>query len=116
MRVLVCGDRTWTDRDVIAARLVQLPPTAHVVHGGAHGADTIAGEVAAAMGLVVTCVPARWTVYGRAAGPIRNRAMLDLAPTLVIAFHADLSRSRGTRDCVEEATRRGIPIEVIGGA
>jgi hypothetical protein len=36
--------------------------------------------------------------------------MLDLAPGLVIAFHAD--GSRGTQDTIDEARRRGIPVEV----
>jgi len=38
--------------------------------------------------------------------------MLDEKPDLVIAFHPNLAESKGTKDCVNEAKRRGIPVEV----
>jgi hypothetical protein len=40
--------------------------------------------------------------------------MLDLNPELVIAFHENISNSKGTIDTVTEAKRRGIPVEVFG--
>jgi len=105
--VLVCGSRHWTDaqrvREVLAEYADDKPA---VVHGGSLGADRIAGEQAAALGLEVSPHPADWGKHGRAAGPIRNRRMLDLEPDLVIAF----GTGRGTQDTVDEATRRGIPV------
>jgi hypothetical protein len=47
----------------------------------------------------VIAMPADWANHGKAAGPIRNRKMLDLKPDLVLAFHADLTNSKGTKDC-----------------
>jgi hypothetical protein len=38
--------------------------------------------------------------------------MLDLKPDLVIAFHEDLNVSKGTMDCILEANRRGIKVEI----
>jgi len=112
--VLVCGDRDWIDEGLIEKRLSQLPPGTTIVHGAARGADTLAGTVAKRLGFKVIPMPAKWTLYGKAAGPIRNREMLDLKPRLVIAFHPNLERSRGTKDCVTEAKRRGITTELIG--
>lgn len=113
--VLVCGDREWTDRQTIRERLEKLPNVAVVIHGGCRGADLIAGEEAAKLGLEVVAFPADWMQYGKAAGPIRNRVMLGLNPKLVIAFHPDITKSRGTKDCVGEAQRLGIAVEVING-
>lgn len=114
--ILVCGDRHWRDGSVIQFRLEQLDRDVTILHGGARGADRIASNIAKALGLHVQEVPAAWAAKGRAAGPIRNRKMLDLEPDLVIAFHADLDGgSKGTKDCVREARRRGIPVEVITG-
>jgi hypothetical protein len=53
-----------------------------------------------------------------AAGPLRNREMLDILQRcpgehLVVAFHNDLQRSKGTRDCVQEAKRRGLPVYLV---
>jgi hypothetical protein len=113
MKALICGDRKWTDREKIRSRLSQLPPGSEIIEGGAPGADKLSRFEALKLDMKVTEFPAEWKKYGRAAGPIRNRKMLDEKPDLVIAFHPDLSQSRGTADTVREAKRRGIPVEVI---
>lgn len=125
LKILVCGDQNWRDEKKINVRLAQLAGTAEasvptemkkisVIHGDARGADRIAGEVAKRMGMTVVAVPAEWDgPLKKAAGPVRNRKMLDMKPDLVIAFHADLKRSKGTLDCIMEANRRGIVVEII---
>jgi hypothetical protein len=115
MRVLVCGDRNWTDQVRITSRLAQLGLGHVIVHGAARGADTMAGVAAGNLDLSVDVYPAQWDKFGRSAGPIRNRQMLDTKPDLVIAFHSNIEASKGTKDCVNEARRRGIPVEVIAG-
>ena len=118
MRVLICGDRHWADDASIRWHLQQLHeqyPDLEVIEGGATGADSIAGEIAREMGLTVYEYPAKWATYGKAAGPVRNAEMLvDGKPDLVLAFHDNLSTSRGTRDMVQRARKAGVPVEVIG--
>ena len=116
MKVLVCGDRNWTWRALMEEHMGKLPKGTTIVHGGARGADTLAGEIGRGLGFEVIVVSAQWEAFGRAAGPIRNREMLNLNPDKVLAFHDDLEKSKGTKDCVTEARRRGIPVEVIGHA
>lgn len=58
-------------------------------------------------------VPALRKVWGNAAGMVRNNVMLDLRPDIVLAFHDDLARSRGTAHCVREAQLRGIPVRHV---
>lgn len=116
MLTLVCGDRDWTDGSLIEKRLQILPLTTTILEGGCQGADLLAREAALKLGLDVIEIPANWIRHGKAAGPIRNRQMLDLEPTLVIAFHPHLSTSKGTYDCVREAIRRRISVEVIDAA
>jgi hypothetical protein len=112
--VLVCGDRGWDDRDAIQRELRALLveyPDLRLCHGAARGADTLAGEAAVALGIPVAAFPANWAAFGKAAGPIRNRTMLrEFKPELVVAFHADLSKSKGTRDMVEAARLAGVPV------
>lgn len=114
MRVLVCGDRNWTDRARIARALAKLPPNTEVIHGAARGADMIAGEEAQKLGFIVREFPADWST-GRSAGPIRNRRMLNelRQGDFVLAFHPDISKSKGTADTVREATRRGVRVLII---
>lgn len=56
-------------------------------------------------------VEAAWHNYGKAAGPRRNRKMLDeYDPDLVVAFHDDLDASKGTKDMVDYATSQGVQV------
>jgi hypothetical protein len=85
--VLVCGSRGWTDETAIHRELEKLAPGSRVIHGGARGADSIAGELARERGLEVVVYPADWHAHGKGAGPIRNQQMLDEGrPDFVWAF------------------------------
>lgn len=109
-RVLVCGSRDWTDKFVISYLLIFYDS---VIHGGCRGADQLAGEAAAELGIPVQVFPAAWDKYGKAAGPIRNQQMLDEGkPTKVVAFHDDLENSKGTMDMIRRAHRAGISVGV----
>lgn len=113
MRVLICGDRWWTDRNLIRKAIRQLPRTAIIVHGAARGADSLARQVAEAEDYEAEPHPAKWHRYGRAAGPIRNKEMLDSGINMVIAFHDNLENSKGTKDMVEQAKRAGVPVHIV---
>ena len=91
----------------------ELPKDTVIIEGEARGADKIAGICADVLKLNVMKFPADWDKHGKAAGPIRNLQMLDECPNLVIAFHTNLAKSRGTAHTVREAKIRGIPVEVI---
>lgn len=111
MKVLVCGSRKWSDRGRIDAVLSKLPDDTELIHGAATGADTFAAEYGYKRGWRVQPFFADWESDGRRAGILRNLAMLDEEPDQVIAFH--LANSSGTRHTIQEAQRRGIPVEVI---
>ena len=113
MLVLVCGDRNWIDYERVYNRLKQLPLNTTVIEGGCKGADLLGREAALKLGFDVIEFPANWVRHGKVAGPVRNAQMLDLSPELVIAFHPNLKVSKGTADCVRQARKRQIPIEVI---
>jgi len=115
MKVLICGDRNWTDREKIRSWIAKLQDQGYdtVIEGEARGADTIAAEEAVRADMIVLRFPANWALHHRAAGHIRNRQMLDQKPDLVVAFHPDLTKSHGTADTVHEANRRGIIVLVI---
>jgi YspA, cpYpsA-related SLOG family len=117
--VVVTGGRHFDDAEVIREALTDLLKahisTGLVVHvGDATGADTITRALCAKLGIPYTVHYADWQKYGRAAGPMRNRAMLDAAnPDLVLAFPGE-DESRGTRDCIRAAEAKNIPVQVFG--
>ena len=101
-----------------AGRLVQA-----LLHGAARGADQAIASAADQLGWAQISCPAAWKQHGRAAGPIRNRQMLERsleliadlplgAGLLVIAFPG----SRGTASLLDQARRlarrSAIPIEL----
>ena len=112
-RILICGDRNWKDVETIENFVKSLPPDTVIIHGDCRGADSIADKAAKEHGLTVKPFSAKWDKYGEAAGPIRNRRMLvEGKPDRVVAFHDDLSKSRGTADMVKQARKQRVPCEV----
>src|SRR5512146_256267 len=94
-RVLVCGDREWDDFDLIYERMGGLPEGSVVIHGGARGADKLAGRAAKERGHKVQVFVADWDKLGKSAGPRRNSQMLtEGKPDYVWAFHDDIENSK----------------------
>jgi len=72
--------------------------------------------VANALGFQVEAHPPDWRRYGRGAGFVRNRQMVEEGkPDLVIAFHPALERSKGTLHTVTLAKKAGIRVLVVAG-
>lgn len=122
MRILVCGDRNWTDVNAIRRELSKLPPGSIIIEGECPrrwdrvrhcwaSADFLARTVAEELGFQVIPFKAAWKTHGKAAGPIRNRQMLrEGKPDEVWAFHANLVKSRGTKDMSEAAEEAGVMV------
>jgi len=114
MKVLICGSRDWNDYWAIYDVISRLDRSSVIIHGAAPGADTIAGMIGKTLGFNVIAVPAEWNKYGRAAGPIRNKKMLNMQPSLVLAFHEDIKNSKGTKNMVEIAKKKGVEVKEYG--
>ena len=72
------------------------------------------GYVAKQLGYQVREYPADWNGLGKKAVPIRNRQMFDREqPGLVLAFHNDLQKSKGTKDMVAYAWSKNCPVSII---
>lgn len=112
MRILVCGSRTFTDAQRMEIELRQrVRPGDVIVHGAARGADQLANQAAARLGLKVQAYPAQWAQHGKRAGILRNIEMLDSGIDVVLAFWD--GRSVGTRHVIELARKRGMDVNVI---
>lgn len=114
-RVLVCGGRDFSDRERFDWTMVQCGLFGDVVtviiHGGAPGADQMAGQWALDHGVPAEVYPADWQAHGKAAGPIRNQRMLDEGrPDLVVAFPG----GKGTADMVRRAKAAGVEVIEVG--
>lgn len=119
MRVLITGSRIWAYHDSIHDALVHEtrhcnPEEVTVVHGGAAGADMIAGLVAQKLGYSVEVHRAEWDLYGKRAGAIRNAKMAKLGADICLAFlgRMDNKPTSGTSMMIGMAKKAGIEVKV----
>lgn len=112
--VLVCGGRDYADAEAMAAVLNVAHarnPIVRLIHGAAAGADTLAADWALSHDVPCSAYPADWERDGKAAGPIRNRRMLDDGkPHMVLAFPG----GRGTDNMIKQATKAGVSVVRVG--
>jgi hypothetical protein len=125
--ILVTGSRSFHDDDharlLVEQRLRLFLPGTTLMQGGAPGVDSWAADIGRALGFLVLTVHADWLDHtgcncrnkgtnGRClyAGFRRNRQMLDEKPQLVLGFWNGWSP--GTRDCLDEARRRALEVEL----
>lgn len=110
MRVIVAGGRGFSHIGVLFQKLDELheqSPITIIIHGGARGADAMAGKWCEdRLGVAPIVFPAKWNTHKIAAGPIRNQQMIDEGmPDLVVLFPG----GNGTRDMERRAKSAGIP-------
>lgn len=112
-RLLVCGGRDFANRrwmfDALDSRLAHHRSRTGlvIIHGGARGADRLAGDWAAERGVPCMVFPAAWAGIGKGAGPVRNGWMLEHGrPHGVLAFPG----GSGTADMVRRAIDAGVPV------
>lgn len=126
MKVLVCGSRHFDDKRKMEEILGAIPGIDRIIHGGARGADTLAGEYAEAHDIEVDRYMAEWERYGKRAGYLRNQRMLtEGRPDLVVAFlfHVGVQETlyglsnsqynRGTKNMIKIAQEAGIETWVV---
>ena len=116
MRVIVCGGRDYRNIAFVWMTLDKLhaaTPFTALMQGGQTGVDTFAKEWARTIPELKDArfvCKAEWTKYGPAAGPIRNKKMLDWKPDCVIAF----AGGPGTNNMIRQARSRGIRVIDVG--
>lgn len=114
MKVLVCGGRHFKNRTLLEATLDRIHarrPFDRLIHGGAEGADMMAGQWALDNRVPFEAFEARWNTYhGNRAGNVRNARMLrEGRPDLVIAFEG----GSGTQDMICKTLAAWIPVLVV---
>lgn len=121
-RILVCGSRDYDNYPKIYNTLKSYMTLSSldsmykvvVIEGECKGADLLAKKAALKLGYDVLAYPAEWDKYGKAAGPIRNAQMLtEGKPDLVLVFHPNISKSKGTLNMINLTKKAGIKYEIL---
>ncbi len=114
LRIIVTGDRNWSDYELLCRTLDGLDVVS-VDEGGAPGADRQAHKWARSRAIPHHKHPADWAVHGKGAGPLRNRSMYQsVAPDVVVAFKDQFgAKWGGTEDMVSVAQAGGTPVLLV---
>lgn len=113
-RVLVCGGRDYHTIEKVFEALEVIWKNSIgdlvIIEGGAPGADRAARLWAQAhveFGVRLRSFPANWSEFGKSAGPIRNKQMLDEGkPHLCVWFPG----GKGTKNMMSLARVAGVPV------
>jgi hypothetical protein len=122
-------DLAWPHQRVAAELLARSGGRSvhRLFHGGARGADAAIARAAHQLGWPALALPAAWERHGRAAGPIRNRELLELAvaealahtspghstSVLVLAFPGGSGTALLVLQARRMASRAAVPLAVV---
>ena len=113
-KVIIAGGRDFRNYNLLKEKcdaiLSSVKDDIMIVSGCADGADSLGEKYAAENDYIVAYFPPNWRLYGRRAGPVRNREMADYGDAL-IAFHD--GQSKGTANMIKQAKEKGLKVRVI---
>jgi hypothetical protein len=113
MKLIVAGGRTFKDAIMLAKVLdiyQALYCLTEIVSGTANGADKCGEQWATSNGIKIKRFPADWDLYGKSAGHLRNAEMAEYGDRLLAFWDG---RSKGTKNMIDIATKKGILVGVI---
>jgi len=114
MKTIIAGSRTIDSRFAYncieyCVRRIDWKIT-EIFSGLARGVDTIALLYSMKNGIKYKTFKAKWDEFGKKAGPMRNLLMSKEADALIAIWDGE---SRGTKNMIEIAKRKGIKIYVL---
>lgn len=115
MRIIVAGSRDFNDYPFLCETMDRLTRKLDkkklvIISGGAKGADKLGERWAFERMVSVEIFHADWAKHGKAAGPIRNGEMADVADVLIVFWDG---KSPGTKDMISQANKKGLKVRVI---
>ncbi len=80
--------------------------------GDCTGVDSDALKICKLLNIKYTVYAADWSARGLAAGPIRNKQMIDSLNQSdeVWAYHSDITKSKGTKNTISLAKKKKLKI------
>lgn len=113
MKCIIAGGRKFKDAILLKKEVDDFRDThdiTEIVSGHALGADSLGEAYANFYGIKLTIFKADWDTYGRAAGPIRNKQMIDYADAIIVFWDG---KSRGTKNDIDLAKEKGIILKIV---
>lgn len=113
MKLAVIGSRGFCDFEKLNSELTILNTSKKIsviISGGAKGADSLAENWAKEHGIPVRVILPDWKKFGRGAGPIRNKLIIDECEQSIAFWDG---QSKGTLQAINYAKEKKVPIKII---
>ena len=104
MKYAIIGSRGWHSEKLVREFVRSLPIDSVIVSGGAAGPDSWGVSEAFQLNMKTIVYKAEWNVYGKAAGMIRNKSIVDECDKLVAFWDG---KSSGTKHSIGLAEKQG---------
>lgn len=118
LRIIIAGGRDFSDYELVKSTLDKylkdIKDDVVIISGTARGADQLGERYARENNLMVKRFPADWDLYGKSAGPIRNKSMAEYAAQeqgVLFAFWN--GKSKGTKSMINFAEKYGLDVHVV---
>ena len=124
LRIIIAGSRDFnnyiflktTIKNILKNTSLEEINKIKIISGTANGADQLGERFAKQFNLEVVRCPAKWDLYGKRAGYIRNEEMAkysieDNNYGMLVAFWD--GESRGTKHMINLANKHGLEVHVI---
>ena len=119
LHILICGGRHFNNYELLKNTALNYiyehgfeVKNVEIISGHCPGADRLGEQFAVEEDVALKVFPAQWKRFGKAAGPIRNRTMIEYLNLFqnkaVIAFVSP--NSKGTRHTVSMAKKFAIDV------
>lgn len=108
---IIAGSRTFDNNDLFVNTMLDLDfEISKVVCGMAEGADTMGRLYGEWANIPVIKFPAKWNIYGKKAGHIRNDEMAKYAEALILFWDG---KSPGSKNMLENAKKYNLRIKEV---
>ena len=111
MKLGIVGSRDFDDEEFIfeTIKLYGIKNIDLIVSGGCKGPDLIAEKFAKENNIGTLIFKPDWKKYGRAAGPIRNKSIIENSDELLVFWDG---KSKGTLSSIQLAQTKKIKIQI----
>lgn len=119
MKIAVVGSREFKARDYLIHTLKEEYRNLYegtIISGGARGVDTLAIDIVNELNsefertkLKIKVFVAEWDKYGKKAGFLRNKRIVDAADKLIAFWDGT---SKGTKHSIDLAIAKNIPVDI----
>lgn len=118
LRVIIAGSREFDNYNLLESTISNFikenTNNVEIISGTARGADQLGERFANEYGYQIKRFPADWNLYGKSAGPIRNKSMAEYAAQeqgVLFAFWN--GKSKGTKSMINFEEKYGLDVHVV---